>query len=743
MKQNFFFLLLLTSLFTQAQLNFKFDFRTTGGVPIFTTPTYTYPGISNVTVINVDLSNYICEGEDVVIRNLSNGTYSSSTIDNSTLWDGKWGVWGIPPGSIPTWTVTSNVFDNQLWNTGVNSQTVTIPNIAPAGNIYMNSGNDPNYAYHHLLVAPLLNSHYHEVYNSNAGCSRVLVLKMKVKKAPNCLVSSLSLCEGELLSDASLGLESGVTISNWAPFDPRVTAPTTTTNFTYTLSNGTCSYNCSLNLKVLKPEKDFLSDATVCYEDLPFLSSTGVYDSWTSNSGVTSITVNGVSVFDFDTGLMNPTYFNTDEKFTLNQTGVYTIGVTYSFFNQGNVTCTKYYTINVTKAIKINLPSLFTFCNGYEMICGPAAPTGYVYNYQWLGPDPVTMTSTVLSTASCFTPSVDGNYFLTVTNQYGCKVKHLFKVSTGIPMPILNDISVCKNDPMPTISIAGQGYLAPEYSIKWYVNGVLVQNSGETLFMTPATGSVVKVVISKAGCNPVTKTITVTISCCEPTAVAFVENIQGSKTHETKYGPMEIPTVCLPNVYVDGAFSQNENSYFVELAEFDLLSWSDVTVFYSGWVPGGVTAPSHMDVNNLLGSSVSLVAGKVYRFRLAVGPTWHSTDVFFIPINCRTIPGDSADDQVVSIKSKGLNTSQESQDSSLLSSLNLYPNPTKNWADVSFLKLESGSYSIFTTDGRLVAMNQFSGVNELRIDFSIYDRGIYIVQFAIGNEKITKQIIKE
>ena len=69
----------------------------------------------------------------------------------------------------------------------------------------------------------------------------------------------------------------------------------------------------------------------------------------------------------------------------------------------------------------------------------------------------------------------------------------------------------------------------------------------------------------------------------------------------------------------------------------------------------------------------------------------------------------------------------------------LYPNPSE-----SFVNIESEqniqSFEIIDLNGRMITSNQKVDSKKLNLDFSAYQKGIYLVQLTIGNQQIVKRI---
>ncbi|GAB5524840.1 MAG: hypothetical protein Roseis2KO_27120 [Roseivirga sp.] len=127
-------------------------------------------------------------------------------------------------------------------------------------------------------------------------------------------------------------------------------------------------------------------------------------------------------------------------------------------------------------------------------------------------------------------------------------------------------------------------------------------------------------------------------SCCpSPKAVASFVSPGQIVQMNSKYGPGDVAILCLSDdLLVDGSKSTCENSYFVGLSEFDLNSWTDVgnpSPLHSDWVSTTSGAPGNIRITDFLPQGYQLRPNIVYKFRLAVGTPWHSTDIFFM-IDC-------------------------------------------------------------------------------------------------------------
>lgn len=420
------------SLAAKAQWNFQFKFKTMSGTVVQTTPVKTFPGIGGFTNAGtIDLTPYICEGGQFRIENISNGTYNNcmsgvQTINSSTKWDIAYGE--VIPGHSPlppVFNVGPYLLNDLVWPAP--DFVVTVPtNSAP----YLSGTNtDPNFVYYQLAVAPKMGCNYFGVFNSSAGCQNLLFFYIKVKRAPKAL-PDLKVCPGTAITNALLGIPSGVTASNWSPSDPTVVPPTQTTIYSLNLSNGSCSLADQVKITLNNPSIDLFPNLTTtgCPDQLP-ITGTDV------SSLAAKITVNGTVVYDANTAYTNSLFFNSYGNFQIFLPGTYTIVFEYYTDNTYSTICTKTYTVIVPPAPKLTVKNIALCSKAFTEICAPAGISGNVYTYKWYYTNTVLQQMVLVSHSQCFTPNAYGTYDVFMTNQYGCTYQNSYNVSQS---PSLN-----------------------------------------------------------------------------------------------------------------------------------------------------------------------------------------------------------------------------------------------------------------------------------------------------------------
>lgn len=210
----------------------------------------------------------------------------------------------------------------------------------------------------------------------------------------------------------------------------------------------------------------------------------------------------------------------------------------------------------------------------------------------------------------------------------------------------------------------------------------------------------------------------------------------------SKYGPQDVAELCLvDDLLVDASASCNADRYFVGLAEFDLMSWTDINVLHSGWVSQG-QAPSNIDITDFLPQGYQLRPNKIYRFRLAVGPQWDAVDIFFTVTCCeREIIGVPSDPVEV-IFDKAEIVSPVDPDGP---KVDVFPNPAKDHVVFDFSgeeMLTEAFVSISDFTGKEV-FSARSKEEKLRVDISEWKKGVYICNIGINGKKTIKRIVKE
>ncbi len=107
-----------------------------------------------------------------------------------------------------------------------------------------------------------------------------------------------------------------------------------------------------------------------------------------------------------------------------------------------------------------------------------------------------------------------------------------------------------------------------------------------------------------------------------------------TKTENSPYGPQLVTIVGLPNIYIDGSASTNENGYHISIDEFnmDANTWSFGVNRFNGWISSSGPVPANINLASLVPAN-TFQSGILYRIALTVGPGWN-TAARFMRIGC-------------------------------------------------------------------------------------------------------------
>lgn len=698
-----FFAVLFMSYSAWAQLNFRFKFTNEYYAPLHTTDTYTFPSdepgeISldhHLFPIFIDLSDQICEGDIVIVDNYSNGSYGAATISGTTPWDAKWGKRTYDGGGgLTGWDVFANLpIENQLWDFWDYEKTIAIPNSADDTDAF---------TYHRLYIAPELGTYYQGAYDSSTGCSRVLELIIKVKTAPRCL-DDLTICPGDVIDDNSLGIAAGVTAGTWHPADPRIVPPTETTDYTYILDNGTCTFDCSMKIVVNNPNVEFTELSGLCYDDVFTFTED---DFWALGMGDTypvSITVDG-EVYEED-----------DLPIVISGSthGAGVVNIEYHYYN-GTLQCSKTYEVEIFSEIEIDLPSNISMCDtNFETLCGPLSTyPSPIYTYAWWGPDPELMESVLLSNSRCFTPESAGNYVLIVTDENGCTKSHHISIVFYSPIvPNLPDVSWCPDDMTMLVRV---GWFADPFAdhpceptYEWTFDGAII--GGADTYNAPFVGNGTYCVTVNFEFSSTTRCFEV-IECCPPDPAFY---LNWAPNEDGSY------SLVLVNVSTDHYV---EETYYLEKD-----CNNDGTVGPWEFV-GEITRDEDFDTPVDFGD---LDPSCFYRITHRV-PSPCKMQVY---VHAEYFGG-----------SPGHHNLNEQEGSSITNnvqrSLTIAPNPTASVANL-FIENIEGVYQvdIYNLQGQLLKSLQ-TAQSRTEIDLRDLESGIYLIKASNGTDSFTRRVVK-
>lgn len=238
-------------------------------------------------------------------------------------------------------------------------------------------------------------------------------------------------------------------------------------------------------------------------------------------------------------------------------------------------------------------------------------------------------------------------------------------------------------------------------------------------------------------------------SSCTPNGIATAAASfrYPNEVHEvnSKFGPLKVTELCLiDDLLVDGSASCNETGYFVGLAEFDPITWTDVQLLHSGWVSTTTQAPNNINIVSFLPTGYHLRPGKIYRFRLAVANPWDSVDIFFEVSCCKRKPIilDPDHEVAIAVKEREAGKELENNDDQVV----IYPNPVKDTFTITLDEIltqeKEVTVKIYNNLG-IEIYNKNTDDQQLIVDSSRWTSGYYICKIFLSAETITKKLIKE
>lgn len=184
----------------------------------------------------------------------------------------------------------------------------------------------------------------------------------------------------------------------------------------------------------------------------------------------------------------------------------------------------------------------------------------------------------------------------------------------------------------PGTAIYGQMQIAPDFNIYIarpnynYISRLTNPNAGGTFVETAVTLS--GGTFSGLGLPnfPVYNNPT-----CSNASFYFNNLNQVTTQVSTSYGMQTSTSVCLPNVYINGSASSNENNYHLKIEPLTLSPWATGAPLYSNWIcTTSCTVPGQID----LSAYASFTPGQYYLVTLSVGPEWHSVSQILFARQC-------------------------------------------------------------------------------------------------------------
>ncbi len=497
---------------------------TTASVSITPTPTLT---AASKTICPGQTATFTVSGASTYTWNpgsVTGSTYTIAPASNTT-------VSVIGASGTCTAQITASVTVNPSVTIVVNSPTIcpgqtTTLTASGATSYTWNTGPTTN----SIVVSPSSTTPY-TITASNGSCVGTKTTTVTIATQPTVSVASASICSGNSYTLNA----SGATSYTWSPGGQTTTSivvtPTTTTNYTITGTNGTCTNSTTASVSVTATPTLVANSATICPGQTATLT-VGTATSYTWNPGnitgntytiapasnttvsviganstctaqttasVTigsgiSIAVNNATICPGQTALLTPT--STATSYTWN-TGANTNTLSV---NPGTTTT---YTISGTagacsgsNTAVVTVIAQPTLSVAGTSICSGSSSTltvsGSATNHTWT-PGGQTTTSIVV------TPTTTTNYTITGTNGT-CTNSTTASVNvTATPTLVANSVTIC---PAQTATLT----VGTANSYTWNPGGV----TGNTYTIAPASNTTVSVIGANGACTAQT-TASVTI----------------------------------------------------------------------------------------------------------------------------------------------------------------------------------------------------------------------------------------
>ncbi|WP_458627881.1 T9SS type A sorting domain-containing protein [Winogradskyella sp. PC D3.3] len=240
---------------------------------------------------------------------------------------------------------------------------------------------------------------------------------------------------------------------------------------------------------------------------------------------------------------------------------------------------------------------------------------------------------------------------------------------------------------------------------------------------------------------------------CRPnmgaTAVAKFRYPNTVNQYPSKYGPLDVTELCLvDNLLVDGSLSSCEDRYFVELSEFNPVSWSNTLVLHSAWVTPLTQAPNNINIVDFLPSGYHLRPGKIYKFKLAVGLPWDSTEIFFEVSCCKrdiVVIANPSEVKEAYKYSLTFGDDQTAIKDDEIMNFSTFPNPAKEKLTLDFSNFNPNTtkvVSIKNTQG-VEVFSKNTTLKTETLSVKQWPTGIYITTVSVDGKTYQKKIIKK
>lgn len=299
------------------------------------------------------------------------------------------------------------------------------------------------------------------------------------------------------------------------------------------------------------------------------------------------------------------------------------------------------------------------------------------------------------------------------------------------PLPSINagqDLSVCAGSPV-SVNVT-----TTNWPVKAYINGSTLVGTyySNPISLSPSVTTNYDFRVENApGSCSATDNLTVTVNSCSTASFVF-SNVLGVSNESSAYGPQEVTTVCLPNVWINGSASANENAYHFWIQEFNLATWTAIgQPLYQDWYANGQVG--NVNLSTVIQSNV-FQTGKVYIVVLSVGPQWNSMIKFL-----RVSPCTRGGSDELTVEDRDAENSVIENNEALT----VYPNPTDGLVHVEVVGADIENIELVDIHGSLISRTSIEKMGEKTVlDLSPLASGIYFIQASTQKGVIQKKVIK-
>lgn len=332
---------------------------------------------------------------------------------------------------------------------------------------------------------------------------------------------------------------------------------------------------------------------------------------------------------------------------------------------------------------------------------GGTSCNGQILSYSW------SKNGVVYSTASCFTPSTNGFYKLTVScqDQFGeiCEVDQYRSYQIGCDLGIM----ITKNLDQLCANISGNSCSSQVKIFDWYLDGALLSNHGSCI--TPTQAGTYTVEFSCGDCDA---SASYSLSPCDLPGLSLVLT---DETCGSSY-----PDECVGLRVENFNFCGTPSVSLLPLQDGEMdgevygVGLGDIQFYVK---PVGCYQLSTSN-NCSIGFSCPEVT-TTYCFSSSGGSSLIRTDQY--PQLIRAITG----------------TFQQ---------LNIYPNPTQDEVNITMQtdKVETLQLSFYDANGKIVLKDQvdlFEGQNQLQYQTDNLPEGVYIIRLQTKDELVHRKLM--